>query len=385
MAPLAEHLVGYLSMFLQLGVLTLLTALAALVRGSLGRRPFDAWTLGLGANALALLVLAVAAVGRDAGLLPALPAATIAYALLEDLCAVAFVAGARLRRGARPVPGWLIGALAVAIGFTTFGSLTDGAFLDVYRVHSAFFALLLGASVVELLRVPLAGFGSRLLAGVLAALALDYAHVPLLTLAGVQFPGNYLGLESYLTMVLDIALGVALVVQATDAAHLELERRNAELAGAQRALRDAAYTDALCEIPNRAAFLERIAEPPMAGVVAMIDLDGLKAINDRFGHAAGDKALASAARCLRERAGANGTIYRIGGDEFAGIWEGTGTGAVRAMLGGCERDLTVLAEDAALPARISWGVAAFDARTPFAEAMIAADAQLYDRRSIRRD
>lgn len=66
MAPLADHLVGYLSMFLQLGVLALLTLLAMLVRTSLGRRPFDGWTIGLGTNALALLVLGVAAVGRDA-------------------------------------------------------------------------------------------------------------------------------------------------------------------------------------------------------------------------------------------------------------------------------------------------------------------------------
>ncbi|HEV3087144.1 MAG TPA: GGDEF domain-containing protein [Candidatus Elarobacter sp.] len=384
MAPLAEHLVGYLSMFLQLGVLALLAVLAVLVRISLGRRPFDAWTLGLAANALALLVLAVAALGADAGLLPRLPAATILYALLEDLSAVAFIAGARLLRGARPVPGWLVGALAVAMVVTTLGSMKTVEFLDVFRLHSTFFALLLAAAVVELVRARLSGLGSRLLAVALAALALDYAHVPLLTLAGVRFPDNYLGLESYVTMVLDIALGVALVVQATDAAHVELERRNAELAGAQRALHEAAFTDALCAIPNRAAFLERVADPPAAGVFAMIDLDGLKAINDRFGHAAGDKALATAARCLRERAGAGGTIYRIGGDEFAGIWDGAATGAVRALLAACERDLAGYAEDTVLPAQISWGVAAFDARAPLAEAMIAADAQLYDRRSVRR-
>ena len=50
MAPLAEHLVGYLSMFLQLGVLALVAVLAVLVRISLGRRPFDAWTAGLTAS-----------------------------------------------------------------------------------------------------------------------------------------------------------------------------------------------------------------------------------------------------------------------------------------------------------------------------------------------
>jgi diguanylate cyclase (GGDEF)-like protein len=385
MAPLADHLVGYLSMFLQLGVLALLTVLAVLVRGSLGRRPLDGWTAGIGANALALLVLAIAAVGRDAGLLPALPGATIAYAALEDLAGLAFIAAARRQRGARAVPGWLMGIVMLGIGCSAVATLRSGAFLDVYRFHSAFFALLLGVAATEVLRAGVSGLGARLLAGALAALALDYLHVPLLSLAGVAFPENYLGLESYVTLVLDIVLGVALVVQSTDAAHVELERRNAKLAEAQQALRDAAYTDALCGVPNRAAFLDRMAGPPAVGTVAMIDLDGLKAINDRFGHAAGDAALATTARCLRERCGASGTVYRIGGDEFAGIWDGAVCDDVRDVLTACRRDLAVLAEDLDAPVRISFGVAAFGADVPFADALIAADGQLYDRRSVRRD
>jgi diguanylate cyclase (GGDEF)-like protein len=385
MAPLADHLVGYLSMFLQLGVLALLTLLALLVRTSLGRRALDGWTAGLGANALALLVLAVAAVGKDAGLLPALPLATLAYAALEDLTALAFVAAARQRRGARPFPAWLIGAALAGIALTALANARTGVFLDVYKLHSAVFSLLLAVAAAEVIRGRVAGLGARLLVVALAALALDYAHVPLLTAAGVVFPNNYLGLESYVTLMLDVVLGVALVVQATDDAHVELELRNAKLAEVQRALHDAAYTDALCGIPNRAAFLDRIAEPPAAGAVAMIDLDGLKTINDRFGHAAGDVALAMTARCLRARCGDAGTVYRIGGDEFAGVWDGIGADAARAMLAACERDLDVLAEDVRSPVRISWGVAAFGAGAPFDEAMIAADAQLYDRRSVRRD
>ena len=174
--------------------------------------------------------------------------------------------------------------------------------------------------------------GARLLTVSLVALAADYAHVPLLTLAGVAIPDTYLGLESYVTVILDIVLGVALVVAATDAAHVELERRNAELRTAQRALHDLAFTDALCGVPNRAAFLDAIVTPPATGTVAMIDLDGLKAINDRFGHAAGDAALEMTARCLRDARGSRGTVYRIGGDEFAAIWDGVAPDAVQDTL-----------------------------------------------------
>ena len=385
MAPLAEHLVGYLSMFLQLGVLTLLAVLAVLVRRSLGRRAIDGWTLGLGANALAILVLAVAALGKDAGLLPSLPLATIAYAALEDLTAVAFIAAARQQRGAQPVPLWLIAAFLIAVGAVSLGTSQTGLFLDVYRLHSTFFALLLCAAVVELIRAHVAGLGARLLVIALAALTLDYAHVPLLTALGVVFVDNYIGLESYVTLVLDIALGVALVVRTADDANVELKRRNAELAEAQRALQEAAFTDALCGIPNRMAFLERIGAPPASGVFAMVDLDGLKAINDRFGHAAGDASLEMTARVLRDRSGPRGMVYRIGGDEFAGIWEAADVDAVRALLRACEHDLRILAEDVDTPVRISWGVAAFGEGVPFADAMIAADVLLYDGRTVRRD
>jgi diguanylate cyclase (GGDEF)-like protein len=120
----------------------------------------------------------------------------------------------------------------------------------------------------------------------------------------------------------------------------------------------------LCRIPNRAAFLERIAAPPAAGTVAMIDVDGLKTINDSFGHAAGDAVLQAAARALRERCGEGGTVYRIGGDEFACIWETSTADDVRIVLTAIDADLAVLAEDHA--------------------ALIAADGELYDSRSIRR-
>ena len=383
MAPLADHLVGYLSMFLQQGVLALLMVLAVLVRTSLGRRGLDGWTVGLGANALALLILGVAALGRDTHLVPALPAAIVAYAFLEDLAAAGFVVGARGERGVRAVPAWLVATMVVALTCTAIAGFRTDVFFDVYRVHSAFFSLLLATATVEVIRARIAGLGARLLIAALAALTLDYAHVPLLTALGVVFPPNYLGLESYLTVVLDVTLGVALVVRATDGAHVELERRNSELALAQYALEEAVYMDALCGIPNRAAFVDRMAQPPASGTIAMIDLDGLKAINDRFGHAAGDASLEMAARALRDRC-TGGSVYRIGGDEFAMIWNGIGEEGARAQLAAVARDLRVLAEDVRSPARISWGVAEFGDGRAFADALIAADADLYDSRTSRR-
>ena len=51
--------------------------------------------------------------------------------------------------------------------------------------------------------------------------------------------------------------------------------------------------------------------------LVLIDVDGLKAINDNFGHSAGDNALKSFAKITRERIRGSDFLFRIGGDEFA--------------------------------------------------------------------
>ena len=51
--------------------------------------------------------------------------------------------------------------------------------------------------------------------------------------------------------------------------------------------------------------------------LALLDLDGFKPVNDRYGHALGDKLLCSVADRLRETIGPDGLVVRQGGDEFA--------------------------------------------------------------------
>ncbi len=104
-------------------------------------------------------------------------------------------------------------------------------------------------------------------------------------------------------------------VEALRALEVERDRTRAYL----RRIEDLARTDALTGLPNRRHLEERVAAALDGdGAVALLfcDLDGFKAVNDRFGHAAGDDLLVRVAQRLRSGLPAGAVAARLGGDEF---------------------------------------------------------------------
>lgn len=87
--------------------------------------------------------------------------------------------------------------------------------------------------------------------------------------------------------------------------------------------RDLAHTDPLTGLANRRALDTRIAgllskgagAPPFR--LALLDLNGFKPVNDRYGHSTGDRLLCAVANRLRDCIGEGGLVTRQGGDEFA--------------------------------------------------------------------
>ncbi|MCG2670773.1 EAL domain-containing protein [Bradyrhizobium sp. GCM10023182] len=89
-----------------------------------------------------------------------------------------------------------------------------------------------------------------------------------------------------------------------------------------------AYHDGLTDLPNRAAFLQALTQMIEACegtdeefAVLCVDLDGLKEVNDVFGHALGDKLLIEVAQRLQDTA-RGGLVARLSGDEFGLIIDG---------------------------------------------------------------
>jgi diguanylate cyclase (GGDEF)-like protein len=92
-----------------------------------------------------------------------------------------------------------------------------------------------------------------------------------------------------------------------------------------------AVVDPLTGLPGRRAFDERLAELGGPFVVALVDIDHFKGVNDRFGHVVGDQVLRMVAARLRE-VGGGGVAYRYGGEEFAVIFTGATLATVQAPL-----------------------------------------------------
>ena len=123
--------------------------------------------------------------------------------------------------------------------------------------------------------------------------------------------------------------------------------------------------------------------------VIMFDVDGFKLVNDRFGHAAADKALCDLAALLRSRLRAYDVPIRYGGDEMVVLLPDTSLEGARAvaekLLQGV-RDLKVQHRGLIIPVSISVGVAAYPLNGTEPESVLrAADLALYRAKAGGRD
>jgi two-component system cell cycle response regulator len=144
--------------------------------------------------------------------------------------------------------------------------------------------------------------------------------------------------------------------------------RTLKLTAQKEHYRALAQTDGLTGLPNFRSFHARLEEEVARAhryglplTCAMIDLDGLKQINDKLGHAAGNRAILAMADAVREELRDTDFAARYGGDEFVVLLPQTSADAGGLFAERLRRRLLLVSEGAGLPVRGSIGVAAVTA------------------------
>lgn len=148
--------------------------------------------------------------------------------------------------------------------------------------------------------------------------------------------------------------------------------------------RMAAETDALTGIANRRAFVQQteklLPHAEEHAVLAILDIDHFKPINDRFGHQAGDRALIELARSITGKLPENTLFGRIGGEEFAIFLPGQQsdpTGLLEALRRSVE-EIDLKHNGHSIPLTVSVGAAkVLQAGRNFDHLVAAADCALY--------
>jgi diguanylate cyclase (GGDEF)-like protein/PAS domain S-box-containing protein len=155
-------------------------------------------------------------------------------------------------------------------------------------------------------------------------------------------------------------------------------------------LRQQAIIDELTGLHNRRAFMAigehelRSADRtgrPLA--VLFADLDGMKAINDSFGHAEGDRALRDTADIFRSTFRASDVVARLGGDEFCSLLPNCPPDQATVVLGRIEEALRLHRESRPFVLSLSLGVAFHEPGAPesFEDLIRRADAAMYNEKA----
>ncbi len=147
------------------------------------------------------------------------------------------------------------------------------------------------------------------------------------------------------------------------------------------------FKDELTGLYNRRGFYEQLQRSlavadrlGTTGVLAFIDFDQFKAVNDGLGHQAGDTVLRHVARLLKSNTRTTDVLARLGGDEFAAILVHTPARSGRKRAQSLDRLLNasvVAFGESEIPVRASFGIKCFGPGDDVETLVARADAAMY--------
>ena len=398
--------VSFIGVVLQLGGEIMLVALFVLLRRYVLRRNyFAAWTAAWSCGATAIFALCLRYF-----IMPRLLAAPVddgdasvrglylAYQLGKLSAFAFFVAGTAMYVTGTRLLGSRYAVFGAAAAYAIVSLIGAGGTLNQLIVWQAPIAVMaLGACGALLFALP----ASRRTLGSMATAAAFSALALLWLVYGVAFSVDeaarathpwslvVVNFNTYADLLFNIALGVGMVVLLMEDAKREVDDAQAELRVAHDQLQRASLYDTLTDSLNRNAFAQGVGLEMARGTfgtVVIADLDNLKAVNDAYGHTAGDMLLRQCADLLRSTLRPYDKLYRWGGDEFLLVIPSARGVDVETRL----TDSLVNGKSVALPdgreikLEVSLGAADYTSAEGIAESIQLADEAMYRQKHARK-
>jgi diguanylate cyclase (GGDEF)-like protein len=265
-------------------------------------------------------------------------------------------------------------------------------FSDMVNGHSFIMAAFYSVAFYHLGKAKQANFGWRVMHISLVLLVVDFfAYSIIFSLQNLaSFRTDVLAYNSLIDLVLQTALGFGMVIILLERVLNDFRSTNEQLLSTQRQLEQLVQTDPLTAAFNRHAFygfMQRQGDQATSGCVGFFDIDDLKAINDCFGHAAGDSVIRTVVRSIREIIRAEDLIYRWGGDEFFVIMVSMEATMAEDRMMRLEALLQqVHIENLPEPIKVgvSWGFTDYTSAADLEGAIKDADSQMYRRKQLRK-
>ena len=169
----------------------------------------------------------------------------------------------------------------------------------------------------------------------------------------------------------------------------EIEANNERIAE----LEDLADRDPLTPVVNRRAFVRELDRAKAYGdrygngaSLIYLDLDGMKEINDRYGHNVGDKALVAIAESLVANVRSSDLVGRLGGDEFGVILARADQPAAQEKARQLMQfigNIEIKSGNDIIPVSVSYGIIELSSQTSAETALAAADRAMYERKQAK--
>lgn len=194
--------------------------------------------------------------------------------------------------------------------------------------------------------------------------------------------------------ILLLLVGLAMHTLVMDGLVHHLEKTLVQVSKNSAKLKVMAERDPLTAVLNRHAFYSLVgakrdeAKKPLGGSVAVIDIDNLKPLNDKYGHQAGDGAIRAVAKAIRSVVRAEDLLFRWGGDEFMVILPHVNLEESRWRF----QKLDDVLKKTPLPGvpqpvniTLSIGVSPFSSSNSLEKAIEEADERMYARKSEKKE